>query len=75
MTSVKSERGRFLSIEGVDGAGKSTQLPRIDAWLRGRGRRTRVTREPGGTPGSASRCAGCCWTPGSPAWRRWRSCS
>ena len=50
MTSVKSERGRFLSIEGVDGAGKSTQLPRIDAWLRGRGRRTRVTREPGGTP-------------------------
>ena len=50
MTSMKSGPGRFLSIEGVDGAGKSTQLPRIESWLRGRGTRTLATREPGGTP-------------------------
>ena len=50
MTSEKSARGRFLSIEGIDGAGKSTQLPRIESWLRHTGVRTLVTREPGGTP-------------------------
>ena len=50
MTSMTPGRGRFLSIEGVDGAGKSTQLPRIESWLRGRGTRTLATREPGGTP-------------------------
>ena len=50
MTSVKSARGRLLSIEGVDGAGKSTQLPAIRDWLRGTGVRTLATREPGGTP-------------------------
>ena len=50
MTSEKSARGRFLSIEGVDGAGKSTQLPRIENWLRRAGVKTLVTREPGGTP-------------------------
>ena len=50
MTRMKTAAGRFLSIEGVDGAGKSTQLPRIESWLRGRGTRTLATREPGGTP-------------------------
>ena len=50
MTSTKPARGRFLSVEGVDGAGKSTQLPRIERWLRDSGVRTLSTREPGGTP-------------------------
>jgi len=50
MKSAAPARGRFLTIEGVDGAGKSTQLPRIESWLRGRGIETLVTREPGGTP-------------------------
>ena len=50
MTIVESARGRFLSVEGVDGAGKSTQLPRIESWLRRTGVRTLATREPGGTP-------------------------
>ena len=50
MMSMKPGRGRFLSIEGVDGAGKSTQLPRIESWLYDRGTRTLATREPGGTP-------------------------
>lgn len=47
---VASTPGRFLAIEGVDGAGKSTQLPRIADWLRRSGLETLVTREPGGTP-------------------------
>ena len=47
---VTSTPGRFLAIEGVDGAGKSTQLPRVADWLRRNGVETLVTREPGGTP-------------------------
>lgn len=50
MTNVPSGRGRFLTVEGVDGAGKSTQVPRIERWLRGCGLKTLATREPGGTP-------------------------
>jgi dTMP kinase len=43
-------QGRFITFEGGEGAGKSTQLARAAAWLRGRGVETVVTREPGGTP-------------------------
>lgn len=43
-------RGRFVTFEGIDGAGKSTQLGFVDELLRGRGIQTVVTREPGGTP-------------------------
>ena len=50
MTRSGTAPGRFLSIEGVDGAGKSTQLPAIMRWLHGMGVRTLATREPGGTP-------------------------
>ena len=50
MMSALSTRGRFLTIEGVDGAGKSTQLPRLGDWLRRRGLEILTTREPGGTP-------------------------
>jgi len=50
MKRTRPGRGRFLSIEGVDGAGKSTQLPRIERWLQSGGTRTLATREPGGTP-------------------------
>ena len=41
--------GRFIVLEGGDGSGKSTQLPRLADWLRGRGLEVVVTREPGGT--------------------------
>ncbi|HWA12188.1 MAG TPA: dTMP kinase [Burkholderiales bacterium] len=43
-------RGRFVTFEGIDGAGKSTHLAWANDWLRGQGVRTIVTREPGGTP-------------------------
>ncbi len=42
-------RGRFISLEGIDGAGKSTHLPALVHWLTQRGRRVVQTREPGGT--------------------------
>ena len=45
-----SERGKLITLEGVDGAGKSTHIAFIAQRLRGQGRTVLVTREPGGTP-------------------------
>jgi len=42
-------RGRFITIEGPEGAGKTTQASRLEATLRARGLAVRGTREPGGT--------------------------
>lgn len=42
-------RGRFITFEGIDGAGKSSHLEALAAWLRERGQQVQVTREPGGT--------------------------
>ncbi|MDE2501356.1 MAG: dTMP kinase, partial [Burkholderiales bacterium] len=41
--------GRFITFEGIDGAGKSSHLEAVAAWLRRRGHEVVVTREPGGT--------------------------
>ena len=43
-------RGRFLTLEGGEGAGKSAQARRLAFALRERGRRVTLTREPGGSP-------------------------
>jgi len=42
-------RGKFITLEGIDGAGKSTHLRWLARYLRGRGITLKVTREPGGT--------------------------
>jgi dTMP kinase len=42
-------RGRFLTLEGIEGAGKSTQLPFIAGLIREAGHDVEITREPGGT--------------------------
>ena len=44
--------GRFISLEGGEGAGKSTQVRRLAAALRDRGINVLETREPGGSPGA-----------------------
>jgi dTMP kinase len=43
-------RGKFITLEGIDGAGKSTHLAWLAEHLKSRGVVLRVTREPGGTP-------------------------
>jgi dTMP kinase len=50
MAVVGSKRGKFITLEGVDGAGKSTHLAWIAQYLRRGGREVVMTREPGGTP-------------------------
>jgi dTMP kinase len=48
--SGRKQTGRFITFEGIDGAGKSSHIEPLAAWLRGRGHEVLVTREPGGTP-------------------------
>ena len=45
----KAQRGRFISFEGLDGCGKSTQLEKLAGTLRQQGIEVVTTREPGGT--------------------------
>ncbi len=42
-------RGLFITLEGLDGSGKTTQLKRLAAWMQKRGSAPVVTRQPGGT--------------------------
>lgn len=45
-----SRRGKFITFEGLDGTGKSTQMRKLGAVLREAGHKVVETREPGGTP-------------------------
>lgn len=47
---MNSQRGKFITLEGVDGAGKSTHLNFLAEHIQARGVELVVTREPGGTP-------------------------
>ena len=49
MNETSGRRGAFITVEGVDGAGKTTQMGFIEQWLAGRGIEVVRTREPGGT--------------------------
>jgi dTMP kinase len=42
-------RGLFITLEGLDGSGKTTQIKRLAGWLEKRGLKPTVTRQPGGT--------------------------
>src|SRR5258708_4443991 len=42
-------RGFFITLEGLDGSGKTTQIKRLAAWMQRRGNTPVVTRQPGGT--------------------------
>ncbi|HEY9025940.1 MAG TPA: dTMP kinase [Burkholderiaceae bacterium] len=42
--------GRFVTFEGIDGAGKSSHVEALADWARARGAEVVLTREPGGTP-------------------------
>lgn len=48
--ATNAARGRFLTVEGIEGVGKTTQVARLSQLLRERGIGHVVTREPGGTP-------------------------
>jgi dTMP kinase len=45
-----TERGRFITLEGPEGSGKTTAARHLAGWLRDRGVATVLTQEPGGTP-------------------------
>lgn len=45
-----TKSGRFITLEGIEGVGKTTAVARIEAALRRGGREVVTTREPGGTP-------------------------
>ena len=49
ISCVSSRRGKFITFEGLDGCGKSTQMEKLAAKLREHGLAITVTREPGGT--------------------------
>ena len=52
MANPDAKSGLFLSFEGIDGSGKSTQARRLADALRQQGHAVTLTREPGGSPGA-----------------------
>ena len=49
MTPMSTSKGVFISFEGIDCCGKSTQVKMLDRYLKNNGNKTLLVREPGGT--------------------------
>ena len=49
MTDSSAAKGKFISFEGIDGAGKSTHIAFVSEWLAAHGKQVVSSREPGGT--------------------------
>ena len=49
MAGAVSRQGKFITFEGIDGAGKSTHIESVNTFLLARGKTVVMTREPGGT--------------------------
>lgn len=49
MNQSSTQQGKFISFEGIDGAGKSTHIAFVADWLRSHGKSVVSSREPGGT--------------------------
>ncbi len=49
MRQARMKQGRFITLEGIDGAGKSSHLEALADWVRAQGVEVLITREPGGT--------------------------
>lgn len=50
VSASKRPRGKYIVIEGTDGAGKTTQVESLRVWLQARGIPAEIVREPGGDP-------------------------
>jgi len=50
VTGVAAGQSRFITLEGLEGAGKSTAMAFVREWFEARGETVALTREPGGTP-------------------------
>ena len=51
---VQQLTGRFISLEGGEGAGKSTQIVAMKNYIESKGKKVLLTREPGGSGGPKS---------------------
>jgi len=49
-STTADRRGRFIALDGIDGAGKSSQIAALVTWLRATGRTVVTCRDPGSTP-------------------------
>jgi dTMP kinase len=52
VTQIEAGRGKFITLEGGEGAGKTTQISRLKDWLETRNINVLTTREPGGSEGA-----------------------